>query len=61
MKRTKLEDRILPTYTKGEEIFNYVTHIVGAAIGLFTTLFSSIYGSINNIKLENIISILFLI
>ena len=22
MKRTKLKDRVLPTYTKGEEIFN---------------------------------------
>ena len=29
MKRTKLDDRVLPVYTKGEEIFNMVTHIVG--------------------------------
>ncbi len=34
MKRTKLADRILPTYTKGEEIFNMVSHIVGAVIGI---------------------------
>lgn len=34
MKRTKLADRILPTYTKGEEIFNMVSHIVGGAIGI---------------------------
>ena len=34
MKRTKLDDRILPTYSKGEEIFNMVTHIVGGAFGL---------------------------
>ncbi len=33
MKRTKLRDRTLPDYTLGEEIFNYVTHIVGAALG----------------------------
>ena len=26
MTRTKLADRILPTYTKGEEICNMVTH-----------------------------------
>ena len=26
MKRTKLDDRVLPVYTKGEEIFNMVTH-----------------------------------
>ena len=36
MKRTKLKDRILPKYTKGEEIFNYVTHIVGGAVGIVT-------------------------
>lgn len=34
MKRTKLRDRLLPKYTKGEEITNMVTHIVGAAFGL---------------------------
>ena len=32
--RTKIKDRILPVYTNGEEIFNMVTHIVGAAIGI---------------------------
>ena len=31
MKRTKLDDRVLPNYTRGEEIFNMVTHIVGGA------------------------------
>lgn len=34
MKRTKLSDRKLPAYTKGEEIFNMVTHIVGGALGI---------------------------
>lgn len=28
MNRIKLADRELPTYTKGEEIFNMVSHIV---------------------------------
>lgn len=28
MIRTKLKDRILPAYTKGEEIFNMISHIV---------------------------------
>lgn len=32
--RTKLKDRILPTYTKGEEVFNMVSHIVGAVFGV---------------------------
>ena len=36
MKRTKLNDRVLPTYSKGEEIFNMVSHIVGGAIGIAT-------------------------
>ena len=34
MKRTKLADRILPTYCRGEEITNMVTHIVGGALGI---------------------------
>ena len=34
MKRTKLSDRPLPNYTKGEEIMNMVTHIVGGALGI---------------------------
>lgn len=32
--RTKLRDRVMPDYTKGEEIFNMTSHIVGAAIGV---------------------------
>ena len=34
MTRTKLKDRILPTYTQGEEIFNMTSHIVGAVLGV---------------------------
>ncbi len=34
MKRTKLKDRLLPDYTRGEEIFNMVSHIVGGAFGV---------------------------
>ncbi len=34
MPRTKLNDRKLPTYTKGEEIFNMVSHIVGGSLGI---------------------------
>ncbi len=36
MTRTKLCDRVLPTYTVGEEIFNMVSHIVGGALGVIT-------------------------
>jgi len=38
-KRICLRDRILPDYTKGEEIFNMVTHIVGGALGVVTLVF----------------------
>ncbi|MBQ8533788.1 MAG: hemolysin III family protein [Clostridia bacterium] len=34
MKRTALRQRILPTYTRAEEIMNMVTHIVGGAFGI---------------------------
>lgn len=34
MNRTKLIDRKLPDYTKGEEIFNMVSHIVGGGLGV---------------------------
>ena len=33
-KRIKLEDRILPAYTKGEERVNMISHIVGGALGV---------------------------
>ena len=40
MKRTKLADRKLPDYTRGEEIMNMVTHIVGGAMGLVVLILS---------------------
>lgn len=42
MKRTKLEDRELPSYTKGEEIANMVTHILGGVIGIVAIVLCSI-------------------
>lgn len=39
MKRTKLCDRLLPDYTKGEEIMNMVTHIVGGGIAIAALVF----------------------
>ncbi len=43
MKRTKLEDRELPSYTKGEEIANMVTHIIGGVIGIVAIVLCSIF------------------
>ncbi len=48
MKRTKLKDRVLPTYTKGEEIFNMVSHIVGGALGVITTILAIVIGVIHH-------------
>ncbi|MBR2043088.1 MAG: hemolysin III family protein [Clostridia bacterium] len=45
MKRTKLIDRILPNYTKGEEIFNMVTHIVGGGLGVVYLVISVLVGA----------------
>lgn len=47
MVRTKLSDRILPTYTKGEEIFNMVSHIVGGAMGIVALTLSVIFAAIH--------------
>ena len=48
MKRTCLKDRILPTYTKGEEIFNMTSHIVGGVLGIVATVLCVIMASIHN-------------
>ncbi len=42
MTRTKLCDRILPRYTRGEEILNMVTHIVGGGFGVVALVLSVI-------------------
>lgn len=47
-KRTKLADRKLPNYTKGEEIFNMVTHIVGGAFGIVMLILCIIFGAIHH-------------
>ena len=46
MKRIKLSDRILPKYTKGEEIFNMTSHIVGGALGVVATVLCVIFAAV---------------
>ncbi len=36
--RTPLSERTLPRYTKGEEIFNSVSHMAGGALGIVATV-----------------------
>ena len=49
MEKIKFAQRPMPTYTKGEEIFNMVSHIVGGAVGVavlvLTVVFSAIYNN----------------
>lgn len=48
MTRTKLKDRILPPYTKGEEIMNMVTHIVGGALGIVALILCVVKAALNH-------------
>ena len=45
--RTKLMDRKMPDYTKGEEIFNMVSHIVGGALGIAALVLGIIISAIH--------------
>ena len=47
MKREKLSERKLPDYTKGEEIFNMTTHIVGGGVGLVALCLCVIFAAIH--------------
>lgn len=50
MCRTKLKDRVMPNYTRGEEICNMVTHIVGGGIGVAALVlcvtFAALHGNV---------------
>ena len=46
MERTKLRHRALPDYTKGEEIFNMVSHIVGGALGIAALVLCVVFSAI---------------
>lgn len=45
--RTKLKDRKLPVYTKGEEIFNMTSHIVGAAVGVVALVLGIVISAVH--------------
>lgn len=59
MKRTRLKDRELPNYTKGEEIFNMVTHIVGVGLGVAVLVLSIVIASIHGSVAEILTGIVF--
>ena len=47
MNRTRLSDRSLPDYSRGEEIMNMVTHIVGGAMGIAVLVLCVIRAALN--------------
>ena len=47
MKRTRLSDRQLPDYTRGEEIMNMVTHIIGGVQGIVALTLCVIQAALN--------------
>ena len=48
MKRTKLSLRKLPDYTRGEEIMNMVTHIVGGGLGVVGLILMVVRAALNH-------------
>ncbi len=47
MRRTPLGERVLPNYTRGEEIANMTTHIVGGGLGVVILLLCVIVSAVN--------------
>lgn len=48
MSRTKLRDRKLPDYTRGEEIANMVTHIIGGVFGIVALVLCVVFSGIRH-------------
>ena len=57
--RTKLKDRKLPSYTKGEEIFNMVSHIVGGSLGIAATVLLVVFSAIRGTTYSVVSSAIF--
>ena len=48
MRRISLGERVLPSYTKGEEIFNMVSHIVGGAFGVVVMVLCIVFAAVHH-------------
>ena len=48
MKRIKLDNRVLPSYSKGEEIFNMISHILGAVLGIVAIVLLTVIAAHHN-------------
>lgn len=47
MKRTRLRDRLLPSYTGGEERFHMISHIVGGGMGVLALVLCVVKAALN--------------
>ena len=48
MTRTPIRNRLLPDYTRGEEIFNFVSHIVGGGFGVIALVLCVIRSALHH-------------
>ena len=48
MTRTKLKDREMPVYTKNEEMFNMISHIVGGVVGIAGMVLCIIFSALHH-------------
>ncbi len=48
MNRTKLKDRALPNYTRGEELMNMISHIVGGGLGIAALSLCVIFAALHH-------------
>ncbi|MBR1970865.1 MAG: hemolysin III family protein [Clostridia bacterium] len=59
IKRTPLKDRVLPDYTRGEEIFNMVTHIVGGGLGIIYLVMCVAMAAVHNNPIGIVSSVIY--
>lgn len=45
MKRMKLDDRLLPKYSRAEDWFNAISHMVGVALGIVATVLCVVFAA----------------
>lgn len=59
MTRTKLRDRTLPDYTRGEELFNAASHLFGALLGAVGFLFCLVAASGADDPVETVCAVIY--
>ncbi len=57
--RTKLADRSLPSYTRGEELFNMISHIAGGGFGVIALVLLTVKSLLAGHALSAVTSVLY--